>query len=94
MAPNTGGGRSLPLRFLSHHTVITDLCDDMAGRSFRLTLSYNLFFVMNQTKVAAAIDPKAVEKLASEARSSHRTPSYCDRLVALCSSSSTSGSRS
>ncbi|CAN0336226.1 unnamed protein product [Ectocarpus fasciculatus] len=45
-------------------------------------------------EVAAAIDPKAVEKLASEARSSHRTPSYCDRLVALCSSSSTSGSRS
>ncbi|CAM9588368.1 unnamed protein product [Ectocarpus sp. 6 AP-2014] len=44
-------------------------------------------------EVAAAIDPKTVEKLASEARSSHRTPSYCDRLVALCSFSS-SASRS
>lgn len=36
-------------------------------------------------KVAASIDPESVKKLASEARSSHRTPDYCDRLVALTS---------
>eukprot|EP00752_Nemacystus_decipiens_P002612 g2445.t1 len=34
-------------------------------------------------EVAASIDPASVSKLAAEARSSHRTPKYCDRLVAL-----------
>lgn len=37
------------------------------------------------TQVAASIDPASVSRLAAEARSSHRTPEYCDRLVALAS---------
>lgn len=37
------------------------------------------------TQVVASIDPANVSKLAAEARASHRTPEYCDRLVALAS---------
>eukprot|EP00903_Cladosiphon_okamuranus_P019980 g18356.t1 len=36
-------------------------------------------------EVAASIDPASVSKLAAEARSSHRSPEYCDRLLTLAS---------
>eukprot|EP00904_Undaria_pinnatifida_P011354 jgi/Undpi1/7349/HiC_scaffold_22.g09822.m1 len=39
--------------------------------------------VFQVLEVAASIDPEGTGKLALAARSSHRTPEYCDRLMAL-----------
>lgn len=40
-------------------------------------------FYDGNPQVAASIDPEVVSKLAAEVRASHRSPKYCDNLMAF-----------